>query len=237
MANISKKMPPAGVPFVDPKSGRIDPQWYIFLRNFSNNALIGSGGSGIVVDDNGTLYGRTLTAASTKVLIVNGNGISGNPTVDVDLAVIKPALSLSGTNTGDQTITLTGDVTGSGTGSFAATLANTAVGAGSYTVNGNALFTVDAKGRLTSASNATVTQAQIGIARGSYTVTAGNDTAGTVTINTGLTIASVIINIIRSGNMVSSDPAVSFATTNLTVADGATYVLTTGDKINWVAVS
>ena len=37
------------------------------------------------------------------------------------------ASNLSGTNTGDQTITLTGDVTGSGTGSFAATIANNAV--------------------------------------------------------------------------------------------------------------
>ncbi len=35
--------------------------------------------------------------------------------------------NLSGTNTGDQTITLTGDVTGSGTGSFAATIAADAV--------------------------------------------------------------------------------------------------------------
>ena len=35
--------------------------------------------------------------------------------------------SLSGVNTGDQTITLTSDVTGSGTGSFAATIANDAV--------------------------------------------------------------------------------------------------------------
>jgi hypothetical protein len=35
--------------------------------------------------------------------------------------------AISGTNTGDQTITLTGDVTGSGTGSFAATIANDAV--------------------------------------------------------------------------------------------------------------
>jgi hypothetical protein len=34
---------------------------------------------------------------------------------------------LSGSNTGDQTITLTGNVTGSGTGSFAATIANDAV--------------------------------------------------------------------------------------------------------------
>jgi hypothetical protein len=41
---------------------------------------------------------------------------------------LKIALGLSGTNSGDQTITLTGDVTGSGTGSFAATISANAVG-------------------------------------------------------------------------------------------------------------
>lgn len=43
-----------------------------------------------------------------------------------DLRVTADA-EVSGTNTGDQTISLTGDVTGSGTGSFAATIANDAV--------------------------------------------------------------------------------------------------------------
>ena len=63
----------------------------------------------------------------------------------------------SGTNTGDQTITLTGDVTGTGTGTFASTLANSGVSANSY--GSSTLiptFTVDAKGRLTTASTASI---------------------------------------------------------------------------------
>jgi len=43
------------------------------------------------------------------------------------LAAFKTELGLTGTNSGDQTITLTGDVTGAGTSSFAATIANDAV--------------------------------------------------------------------------------------------------------------
>jgi len=65
---------------------------------------------------------RYLTDAQ---LVVVGNTSNTN-TGDETGATIKTKLgitTLSGSNTGDQTITLTGDVTGSGTGSFATTIA------------------------------------------------------------------------------------------------------------------
>lgn len=78
-------------------------------------------------------------------------------TADVDLGAHTITASnfsgsSSGTNTGDQTITLTGDVTGSGIGSFVTTLAtvNTNIGSfGSSTAIPN--FTVNAKGLITAA--------------------------------------------------------------------------------------
>lgn len=70
------------------------------------------------------------------------------------------ATNLSGTNTGDQTITLTGDITGTGTGSFATTLATVNSNVGTF---GSATqapqFTVNGKGLMTAASNVTVTPA------------------------------------------------------------------------------
>jgi hypothetical protein len=80
----------------------------------------------------------------TSVSVTTANGVSGivatattTPAISLTLGAITPSSvaasgtvtgsNLSGSNTGDQTITLTGDVTGSGTGSFATTIANNAV--------------------------------------------------------------------------------------------------------------
>jgi len=84
------------------------------------------------------------TGTVTSVSVTTANGVSGtvtNPTttpaISLALGAITPSSvaasgtvtgsNLSGSNTGDQTITLTGDVTGSGTGSFAATIGNNKV--------------------------------------------------------------------------------------------------------------
>ena len=61
---------------------------------------------------------------------MSGSNLSGTNTGDETLTTIKTKLgitTLSGSNTGDQTITLTGDVTGTGTGSFPATISPNAV--------------------------------------------------------------------------------------------------------------
>jgi hypothetical protein len=63
---------------------------------------------------------------ATASLVYRKTAGSGAPEVNT-LATLKTDLGLTGTNGGDQTITLTGDVTGSGTGSFAATIASSAV--------------------------------------------------------------------------------------------------------------
>jgi hypothetical protein len=72
---------------------------------------------------------------------------------------------------------------------------------------------------------------------GTYTVTSDDDTANTKTIATGLsTISSANVQVLRT-NVAMYSETITYSAGNITVADnGATYVLTTGDVINWIAV-
>lgn len=71
----------------------------------------------IVISSSGSVWSLDYTTVNAAVAPV-WNNITGKPSA---------ITALSGTNTGDQVITLTGDVTGSGMSSFAATIANNAV--------------------------------------------------------------------------------------------------------------
>jgi hypothetical protein len=184
---------------------------------YTNGAWRGTGGGGA-----GTV---------TNVSVVTANGVSGvvsNPTttpaITLTLGDITPdsvvssgvvsGSNLSGTNTGDQTIALTGDVTGSGTGTFATTLADTGVAAGSYT---NANITVDSKGRITNASNGT-----------SGGVTSFNTRTGAITLTSGDVTAALgftpgtVTSVAASGNngvSISGSPITSSGTITIGLDD------------------
>jgi hypothetical protein len=92
---------------------RIVKGWFVDLT--VTNAITAS-----ITGNAATVTNATLTTAltvNTGTVTLTGN--AANTSV---LTIGAGAVSVSGANTGDQTITLTGDVTGSGTGSFATTI-------------------------------------------------------------------------------------------------------------------
>ena len=205
------------------------------------------------------------TVTSVGILGSNGVSVSNSPvttsgTISVGLGNITPTSvnssgtitgsNLSGTNTGDQTITLTGDVTGTGTGAFSTTLANSGVIANTY---GSAtqipVFTVDAKGRITSVTNTTVsagngTVTSVGLSSansaisvtgspvttsGSFTITANNFTssaAGIVPQSGGGTT-----NFLRADGTWTAPPTGAGTVTSVALSGGTTGLTTSGGPI------
>lgn len=138
------------------------------LAQLSFPAGTGIAGQVLTTDGIGNLSFTTLsgTGSVTSVSVVTANGISGSvatatstPAITLTLGAITPTSvaatstvtgsNLSGTNTGDQTITLTGDVTGTGPGSFAATLATVNAAPQTDTFR---KITVNSKGLVTATS-------------------------------------------------------------------------------------
>ena len=92
----------------------------------TGDAIGSGGGSFAVTIANGVVSLTKMANVATGTIFYRKTAGTGSPEVQT-LATLKTDLGLTGTNSGDQTIILTGDVTGSGTGSFATSIANNAV--------------------------------------------------------------------------------------------------------------
>lgn len=155
------------------------------------------------------IQGKTVsgTTGTGNVVFSNAPAFTGNMTgVQLGLVGSIGAANLSGTNTGDQTITLTGDVTGSGTGSFAATVAKiqTTVVSGT-TGSGNVVF---------STSPTLVTPAL-----GTPSALVGTNITGTAA---GLTAGNVTTNANLTGDVTSVGNATTVAKIQTTTVSGTT---------------
>jgi hypothetical protein len=135
-----------------------------------------------------------LTDVSTATFKGRTTAGSGSPE-DLTVSQAKTLLNLTGTNSGDQTITLTGDVTGSGTSSFAATVANDAVTNAKLANMATQTF----KGRTTAGTgdpeDLTTSQAKTlldltGTNSGDQTITLTGDVTGSGTGSFAATIAN-----------------------------------------------
>jgi hypothetical protein len=101
------------------------------------SSVFGRTGAVVGVSTDYSSVGITNTAlGASNPSTVAATTVTATSTIAATGAVTGS--NLSGTNTGDQTITLTGGVTGSGTGSFAATVVTNANLTGDVTSSGNA---------------------------------------------------------------------------------------------------
>lgn len=96
------------------------------MARIRGSDIVDSSVTGSDIQD-GTIVKADLENMAAATVIGRAAGAGTGVPVDLSAAQLATIVGVSGTNTGDQTITLTGDVTGSGTGSFATTIAADAV--------------------------------------------------------------------------------------------------------------
>ena len=163
---------------------------------------------GRVVIDGNFIANFQLTDMPANTLKGNNTGVTGDP-IDLTIAQVKAMLNLAGTNNGDQTITLTGDVTGSGTSMFAATIANNAVtnakatDMAANTLKGNNTGVTGDPIDLTVAQVKTMLNL-VGTNSGDQTITLTGDVTGSGTGMLAATIGADAVTNAKLANMAAS---------------------------------
>lgn len=177
-----------------------------------------AGGSYATTIANSAVTLAKMANMATSSLIYRKTAGAGAPEVN-SLATLKTDLGLTGTNSGDQTITLTSDVTGSGTGSFATTIVANAV-------------------TTSKINNAAVTLAKIANA-GANSVLVGSGAAGTgtayseIALGSGLAMTGTTLSATGTGGTVTSvDVAIGGMTSSGAITTSGTITMTGALNVN-----
>ena len=175
-------------------------------------------GVGVVTRTGSSTYTeRSIAGASGRITITNANGATGNPTVDLTpLGIAGTYNNVTVDNygrvstattvpyiTGNENISISGDASGSGATTITLSLALSGVAAGTYgsaasTTATYPIITVDAKGRITSATTSTFTP--------SYPVTSVSGKTGAVTLTSsdvGLSNVTNALQVYNAGGATS----------------------------------
>lgn len=166
-----------------------------------------------------SISGSPITGSGTITANLTATGVSAGTynTLTVDVKGRVTAASNTSYLTANQTITLTGDTTGSGTTSIATTLANSGVTAGTYNF---ATIIVDAKGRVTSATNHTAVTS-VALSSSDLTITGSPITSTgtlTATLNTVNANVGTFNNVtVNAKGLVTAASNASYISANQTI--------------------
>jgi len=151
MAAPATQIPAPRVPFLDPQTNMVSPQWFLWFNNlyaFTGNGVgivqIGNGGTGLgttpsngqLLIGNGTGYSLNTLFAGTGISIANGSGAISIANSGVLSIIAGTGISVSSA-TGNVTVTSAAVTSVSGTGTVnGITLTGTVTSTGNLTLGG-----------------------------------------------------------------------------------------------------